>query len=295
MGLFKRKDKGTKNVPPLPDQLPPIEQGQAPPVGGMPPPQMPPIQELGTHDQIPNDVQLNPPVATPPPTHLSPDNLPSIDNVPEPDTLTPNSFSNNIPEDIQAMQPNDLPSLPEINNEQPNLPELPELPNGQPNPEIPEPEMSVPAPEAPQQIPEPAPEEDEDVPEPPAIFSDETFYETPNEIKHLVKEKKEEHMHHYMPEEQRVYEAPGTESVGEKPETKVYQRTGPIFIDIDSFRTMLGDIDTIKGDIKSSEIILEHLKEIKNSKDKELERWRLQLEDIQRKVNYVDKALFNEA
>ncbi len=28
---------------------------------------------------------------------------------------------------------------------------------------------------------------------------------------------------------------------------------------------------------------------------KELERWRLQLEDIQRKISYVDKVIFNEA
>lgn len=292
MGLFKKKDKGMNNVPPLPDQLPPIEQGQFPPVGGMPP-----IQEANTHDQIPNDIQLNPLVATPPPMNFSPDNLPNID-VPESNIPNPDNFSDNVPGDVQTMQPNELPSLPEINNEQLDLPELPELPDGQPNPEISEApyalEESVPAPEVSQQMPEPIPEEDE-VPEPPAIFSDSSFYETPNEIKHLVKERKEEQAHYYVPEEQEAYEAPGTEAIGEKPETKVYQRTGPIFIDIDSFRTMLGDIDTIKGDIKSSEIILEHLQEIKNSKDKELERWRLQLEDIQRKVNYVDKALFNEA
>jgi predicted nucleic acid-binding Zn-ribbon protein len=71
--------------------------------------------------------------------------------------------------------------------------------------------------------------------------------------------------------------------------------SGPLFVDIEAFRTMLSDIDTIKNDIKSSESALQHLDELKNSKDREMERWRGQLENIQSKINYVDKVLFKEA
>jgi len=65
-------------------------------------------------------------------------------------------------------------------------------------------------------------------------------------------------------------------------------------VNINAFRNMLGDVETIKNKIKSSELIMEHLKEIKESKDSELERWRSQIEDIQKKINYIDKLLFNE-
>jgi len=295
MGLFKKKSKGAGDVPPLPEQLPPIEQQSDSQIPGPQPDntQLPPMQPqpaADTHAQIPNDVNVNPPTATPPPIpDLSPDNLPSIDSVPEPDSPNPETFADNIPEGAQA----DLPNMPEINSQQRELPEIPDVTNvQQPNPDVP---MQT----------EPTPEVDEDVPEPPAIFSDESFYDTPEEIKHLVKEKREQEHHiyqkesapvEYESEEQEIYdEAPGIRAAGGKPETKVYSRDGPIFIDIDSFKTILGDIDTIKNDIKSSEAVLQHLEEIKNSKDKELERWRVQLEDIQKKVNYVDKVLFNEA
>lgn len=70
---------------------------------------------------------------------------------------------------------------------------------------------------------------------------------------------------------------------------------GPIFVNINSFKTMLNGVDIIKEDIRSSEEVLQNLNKIKDLKDKELERWRLQLEDIQRKISYVDKVIFNEA
>ena len=74
----------------------------------------------------------------------------------------------------------------------------------------------------------------------------------------------------------------------EKPE-------GPLFVSIDAFKTMMGDIEEIKNRVKSTDGILTHLNEIKNSKDRELEKWKASLEDMQRKLNYVDKVVFKEA
>ncbi len=320
MGLFgKKQDKNSE--PPLPDNLPPLDS--APPVGA--PGSVPPIQpNITTHDQIPNDIQLNPPVPDmPPPTQPSMGE-PLINNnsfaphpalgpeqgmmqktkeqkLPEPNIPNPDTFSAGVPGNVEAQEPDSLPDLPEIDHSSTELPELPDIkdiPNPRPQSQS----------AAPTQIEEPRPQVDDEVPTPPPIFSDEEFYETPNEIRHLVNEKKIKH-HHHKPKqlfaEEHTYvhedveddipkEAPGKEGV-EGGMENYHQRPGPIFINIDAFKGMLGDIETIQKDIKSSELILQHLQEIKNAKDMELERWRVQLENIQKKVTYVDKVLFNEA
>ena len=55
---------------------------------------------------------------------------------------------------------------------------------------------------------------------------------------------------------------------------------------------MLNDIDMIKDRLKGSEGLLSELDEIKAIKDKEIEKWRESLEDIQKRFNFIDKKLF---
>jgi hypothetical protein len=68
--------------------------------------------------------------------------------------------------------------------------------------------------------------------------------------------------------------------------------TGPIFVNVSSYRDAINCINTIKNKIKESEDCLQKLDEIKNSKDKYFEQFRSRLEDLQRKSLYVDKSLF---
>ncbi|MDP7140797.1 MAG: hypothetical protein QF362_01455 [Candidatus Woesearchaeota archaeon] len=70
--------------------------------------------------------------------------------------------------------------------------------------------------------------------------------------------------------------------------------SGPLFVKQDSYRSILEGISIIKDKLKQSEDLVLNLNNIKNSKDKEFERWRTSLEDMQRKLIYVDKILYEK-
>jgi hypothetical protein len=144
-----------------------------------------------------------------------------------------------------------------------------------------------------EEVNEPRPDIDDDVPKPPAIFSEGSMYETPDEIKDIVNNRNTSSSYYNdQYSSNSSSEAPGTSSVMDKP--SIHNRQGPIFVDIDSFKTILGNIETIKNDIKSSDVVFKHLEDIKNSKDKELELWRKQLENLQNKISYIDRVLFED-
>ncbi len=68
----------------------------------------------------------------------------------------------------------------------------------------------------------------------------------------------------------------------------------PLFVKSDNFRDVIDDINTIKSRIKESEYIVQSLNDIKNTRDKEFEKWRNNVEDIQRKLMGVDRMLFEK-
>ena len=71
-----------------------------------------------------------------------------------------------------------------------------------------------------------------------------------------------------------------------------YQK--PIFVEVEDYRRVLDYIQEIKNDIKTSENVTARLEEVRAAKDKEFDKWHHALEDIQRKLLYVDKTLFEE-
>jgi hypothetical protein len=290
-----------------------------------------------THDEIPNDIQLNNNQS------FSPDNLPNYEEEISDKDLerkniedSQNDFQNNS----ESQDDSELPPLPSINSNSDNLPDIPEIESkseegidnnfNQPNSNNENLKNKTNYEQS-----EPTPEIDDEVPAPPAIFSKEGLADTSEEIKDLVKNKKNidlfepsnettddykmerieipreeiEEQNKSMLKSEDIENSFNSENnnsdylnedyLKEKYSIKEdIQKTtlsGPIFVDINSFKTMLNGVDIIKEDIRSSDEILQNLNKIKDMKDKELERWRLQLEDIQRKISYVDKVIFNEA
>lgn len=301
IGFFKKKDKGMSQPedPPLPDQLPPKPGDTSSQRSGLPemPPlpnqgpepslfDMPPIpdknanmqampEQRNTHDMIPNDIELNQPYSE----QLSPDNLPDMDNLPERDNL-----SSNMADEPKLPNPEKYEEIPK--HVESHLPKLPKMP------EIKEPNAST----------LPLPEIDEEVPTPPPIFSEDSFYDTPEEIKHMVKDKKgkrivsKDYIDKYnLNESEDRYEDRDIDKDDILQKRNHEIMNGPIFVDIDSFMTILGDVESIKNKVTASDDILQHLKEIKTSKDRELSKWRGSLEDIQRKMNYIDKTIFEKS
>ena len=87
----------------------------------------------------------------------------------------------------------------------------------------------------------------------------------------------------------------GREEKSELRELRTHEHYAkPIFVEVDDYRKVLDYVAGIKTDIKDSENILTRLQDIKTSKEKEFEKWRNFLEDVERKLLYVDKTLFEE-
>ena len=78
-------------------------------------------------------------------------------------------------------------------------------------------------------------------------------------------------------------------------QTRGLDFTKPLYIMVDYYRAVIEEINETRNLLKNSEDILFRLNEIKNEEDKKYESWRIEMEDIQRKLIFVDKTLFEEA
>ena len=66
----------------------------------------------------------------------------------------------------------------------------------------------------------------------------------------------------------------------------------PVFVKIDEYKDVLDVMNMIKNKIEEAKEILGKINELKNEEDAELELWHAGLDEVERKVAFVDKALF---
>jgi hypothetical protein len=71
-----------------------------------------------------------------------------------------------------------------------------------------------------------------------------------------------------------------------------YGRGMPIFVRIDEYKDVLDVMHMIKNKIEEAKEILGRVNELKNEEDAELELWNTGLEEVERKIVFVDKILF---
>lgn len=67
---------------------------------------------------------------------------------------------------------------------------------------------------------------------------------------------------------------------------------GPAYVRMEDYRIMLEGTGRIKDNLGEAADLVIRLNELKNEEDREFEKWRTQLEDIQRKLTYIDKVIF---
>lgn len=65
-----------------------------------------------------------------------------------------------------------------------------------------------------------------------------------------------------------------------------------IFVKADRYKAMLGEIRLSKSKLAAAEQGVGELAELKTVKDNEFEKYRVDLEEIQRKLIFIDKTLF---
>lgn len=67
-----------------------------------------------------------------------------------------------------------------------------------------------------------------------------------------------------------------------------------IYVKVDKFKAALGSINVVRSDLRKSEDALMKLENIKNSKDRSFDKVRNSLDDLQKKLIFIDKTLFEE-
>ena len=72
----------------------------------------------------------------------------------------------------------------------------------------------------------------------------------------------------------------------------IKEKISPLFIKISGFNSVIGDIDFMKNEIKSGTAMLDKLNEIKNEQDKHFSEWRSNMKEIERKLMYIDRVIF---
>jgi hypothetical protein len=70
------------------------------------------------------------------------------------------------------------------------------------------------------------------------------------------------------------------------------QKGMPVYVKVDEYKDVLDLMNMIKTKVNDAKSILNHLNELKNEEDAELEAWKLNIEDIDKKIDFIDTALF---
>lgn len=66
----------------------------------------------------------------------------------------------------------------------------------------------------------------------------------------------------------------------------------PVFVKIDEYQDVLEIIGIVKDKIEEARSTLGKINELKNDEDGELEMWNSKLEEIEKKIEFIDKSLF---
>ena len=69
----------------------------------------------------------------------------------------------------------------------------------------------------------------------------------------------------------------------------------PVFVKIEDYRDILEILDLIKGRLEEAKRVLADINELKNDEDSELEKWSIALNEIEQKVEEVDRNIFEQS
>lgn len=65
-----------------------------------------------------------------------------------------------------------------------------------------------------------------------------------------------------------------------------------VFVKIDEYKEILDILNVLKNKLDEARETLNKINELKNDEDAELDLWYTELEEIERKVDFIDKSLF---
>ena len=65
----------------------------------------------------------------------------------------------------------------------------------------------------------------------------------------------------------------------------------PAFVAIEDYKRIINDTNLIRSKLMDAENFVKRLGDLKNEEERSFERWRTQLEDVEKKMNYVDQLI----
>ncbi|MEA3515222.1 MAG: hypothetical protein U9R34_07105 [Nanoarchaeota archaeon] len=66
----------------------------------------------------------------------------------------------------------------------------------------------------------------------------------------------------------------------------------PIFIKIDQYKDVLDILHLAKSKIREARVLIEKINELKNTEDTEIKTWQNSLDEVEKRVMFIDKSLF---
>lgn len=67
--------------------------------------------------------------------------------------------------------------------------------------------------------------------------------------------------------------------------------TKPAFVAVEDYKRIINDTNIIRSKLMDAETFVKRLGDLKNEEERSFERWRTQLEDVEKKLNYVDQLI----
>lgn len=208
-----------------------------------------------------SDLDLPP---APPPLEGFDDNLPELPEMPDIGKISaPDDFKFDLPEETELP---DLKEEPMQDSSEPELPEFHEMPETWQQPAEQSDDFLS-------QAPEPAP----------AI-----------QANHPIEEEQEMEAHEALEQSAIPKTFPRHEKrifIHEKKE-RALPRTNSTYVRVDKFKATLGSINIVRNDLRKADEVLMKLENLKISKDRSFDKVRSLLDDLQKKLIFVDKTLF---
>ena len=73
--------------------------------------------------------------------------------------------------------------------------------------------------------------------------------------------------------------------------TTIRVMPAPAFIAVDDYKQIIQDTNNIRARILSAENFVKQLHNLKNEEERSLEKWRTNLEDMEKKLAYIDHLI----
>ena len=67
----------------------------------------------------------------------------------------------------------------------------------------------------------------------------------------------------------------------------------PVFVKINDYKEILDIVDVMKQKIKETKVSLIKIREIKNQEDQELQEWTKNIDEVSKRLTFIDSAFFD--